>query len=149
MKERVICYRHDSMNRLIEEQYYSLPVRYIYDRCGNRLEKVDITGKEAYNYNCKNQLTNRRNNTESIDYRYDLQGNALEETGLLGKTEYRYNAFNQQIAVLMKDGGIQENQYDAEYLRAELSENGRSSRFLYYNGGLKCINSAFKIVLVY
>ena len=50
--------------------------------------------------------------------------------------EYRYNAFNQQTTVLMKDGGIQENQYDAEYLRAELSENGKSSRFLYYNGEL-------------
>ena len=65
-----------------------------------------------------------------------MQGNILEEAGLLGKTEYCYNAFNQQTAVFMKDGGSQENRYDAEYLRAEVFENGGSSRFLYYNGEL-------------
>lgn len=136
LKEQAVYYQYDGMNRLIEERYDNTPVKYRYDRCGNRLEKVDITGKEAYNYNCKNQLTSRKNSSESISYQYDLQGNILEEAGLLGKTEYRYNAFNQQTAVFMKDGGIQENRYDAEYLRAEVSENGRGSRFLYYNGEL-------------
>lgn len=116
LKEQVTCYQYDSMNRLVEERYDNTSVKYRYDRCGNCLEKVDITGKEAYNYNCKNQLTSSKNNTETIDYRYDLQGNVLEEAGFLGKTEYHYNAFNQQTAVLMKDGGIQENWYDAEHL---------------------------------
>lgn len=60
----------------------------------------------------------------------------LEEASSPGKTEYRYNALNQQTAVFTKDGGVQENRYDAEYLRAEVSENGRSFRFLYYNGEL-------------
>ena len=36
----------------------------------------------------------------------------------------------------MNNGQIQENWYDAEFLRAEVSENGCSSRFLYYNGEL-------------
>ena len=136
LKEQMTCYQYDSMNRLVEERYDNVPVRYRYDRCGNRLEKVDIAGKVAYNYNCKNQLTSSKNNTQTIDYRYDLQGNVLEAVGFLEKTEYRYNAFNQQTAVLMKEGGIQENWYDAEYLRAEVSENGKSSRLLYYNGEL-------------
>jgi len=124
-KEQVIRYRYDSMNRLLEERYDDAPIRYVYDQCGNRLEKVDTDGKEEYNYNCKNQLISRKNRTEAIIYQYDLQGNVLEEAGRHGKTEYRYNAFNQQTAVLMNDGQIQENQYDAESLRAGVTENGQ------------------------
>ena len=136
IKEQVIRYQYDSMDRLIEEKYDGKPVKYIYDRCGNRLVKVDSDGKEEYNYNRKNQLISHKKGTESVEYRYDLQGNILEEVDGRGKTEYYYNAFNQQTFVLMKDGGAQENWYDAEFLRAEVAENGCRSRFLYYNGEL-------------
>ena len=136
IKEQVVRYQYDSMDRLIEEKYDGKPVKYIYDRCGNRLVKVDSDGKEEYNYNRKNQLISHKKGTESVEYRYDLQGNILEEVDGRGKTEYYYNAFNQQTFVLMKDGGAQENWYDAEFLRAEVAENGCRSRFLYYNGEL-------------
>ena len=136
IKEQVVRYQYDCMDRLIEEKYDGKPVKYIYDRCGNRLVKVDSDGKEEYNYNRKNQLISRKKGTESVEYRYDLQGNILEEVDGRGKTEYYYNAFNQQTFVLMKDGGAQENWYDAEFLRAEVAENGCRSRFLYYNGEL-------------
>ncbi|MCC3399591.1 RHS repeat protein, partial [Clostridiales bacterium AHG0011] len=96
IKEQVIRYQYDSMDRLMEEKYDGKPVKYIYDRCGNRLVKVDSDGKEEYNYNRKNQLISRKKGTESVEYRYDLQGNILEEADGLGKTEYHYNAFNQQ-----------------------------------------------------
>ena len=36
----------------------------------------------------------------------------------------------------MNNGQIRENQYDAEYLRAGISENGKGTVFLYYNGEL-------------
>ncbi|MFR1885501.1 RHS repeat-associated core domain-containing protein [Blautia sp.] len=136
IKEQVVRYQYDCMDRLIEEKYDGKPVKYIYDRCGNRLVKVDSDGKEEYNYNRKNQLISHKKGTESVEYRYDLQGNILEEVDGRGKTEYYYNAFNQQTFVLMKDGGAQENWYDAEFLRAEVAENGCRSRFLYYNGEL-------------
>ena len=136
IKEQVIRYQYDSMDRLIEEKYDGKPVKYIYDRCGNRLVKVDSDGKEEYHYNRKNQLISRKKGTESVEYRYDLQGNILEEASNRGKTEYGYNAFNQQTTTFMNNGQIQENWYDAEFLRAEVSENGCSSRFLYYNGEL-------------
>ena len=136
IKEQVVRYRYDCMDRLMEEKYDGKPVKYIYDRCGNRLVKVDSDGKEEYNYNRKNQLISHKKGTESVEYRYDLQGNILEEVDGRGKTEYYYNAFNQQTFVLMKDGGAQENWYDAEFLRAEVAENGCRSRFLYYNGEL-------------
>jgi YD repeat-containing protein len=34
-------------NTKLEERYHDEPIRYVYDRRGNRLEKVDITGKES------------------------------------------------------------------------------------------------------
>ncbi|WP_207664053.1 DUF6531 domain-containing protein, partial [Hungatella hathewayi] len=128
IKEQVVRYRYDCMDRLMEEQYDGKPVEYIYDRCGNRLVRVDSDGKEEYHYNRKNQLISRKKGTESVEYRYDLQGNILEEASNRGKTEYGYNAFNQQTTTFMNNGQIQENWYDAEFLRAEVSENGCSSR---------------------
>ena len=136
IKEQVVRYQYDCMDRLMEEQYDGKPVKYIYDRCGNRLVKVDSDGKEEYNYNRKNQLISRKKGTESVEYRYDLQGNILEEASNRGRTEYGYNAFNQQTTTFMHNGQIQENWYDAEFLRVEVSENGCRSRFLYYNGEL-------------
>ena len=136
IKEQVVRYQYDCMDRLIEEKYDGKPVKYIYDRCGNRLVKVDSDGKEEYNYNRKNQLISRKKGTESVEYRYDLQGNILEEASKHGRTEYGYNAFNQQTTTFMNNGQIQENQYDAEYLRAGISENGKGTVFLYYNGEL-------------
>ena len=47
LREQRVCYQYDSMNRLLEERYHDEPIRYVYDRRGNRLEKVDITGKES------------------------------------------------------------------------------------------------------
>ena len=44
----------------MEEQYDGKPVEYIYDRCGNRLVRVDSDGKEEYHYNRKNQLISRK-----------------------------------------------------------------------------------------
>ena len=93
IKEQVVRYRYDCMDRLMEEQYDGKPVEYIYDRCGNRLVRVDSDGKEEYHYNRKNQLISRKKGTESVEYRYDLQGNILEEASNRGKTEYGYNAF--------------------------------------------------------
>ena len=66
------------MNRLTEESYDGEAVGYIYDLCGNRLEKVDKNGKEVYTYNVKNQLVSRKSEKSETYYRYDRQGNVLE-----------------------------------------------------------------------
>ncbi len=108
----------------------------MYDLCGNRLKKLDKSGTEEYHYNRKNQLISRKRDGQRVVYQYDMQGNLLKAAGAEGTTSYTYNAFNQQTAVLTADGGKLENQYDAEYLRAETIENGEKRTFLYYQGEL-------------
>lgn len=136
LKKQVIRYEYDSMNRLLMEEYDQKPVRYQYDRCGNRLEKNGLEGKKQYCYNKKNQLLSVTEGNLLTTYQYDLQGNILEEASPEGKTRFSYNAYNQQTVVRLKDGRLQENRYDGEYLRAEVSEHGEVSRFLFYNGEL-------------
>ena len=73
---------------------------------------------------------------EKTAYRYDQQGNLLEAAGAEGTAVFSYNAFHQQTAVTMPDGKHLENQYDAEYLRAGMVENGTVTTFSYHNGEL-------------
>ena len=49
-------------------------------------------------------------------------------------TGYRYDLLNRQTHVHLPDGRVQENLYDGEGLRAGLTENGKSTTFLFYNG---------------
>lgn len=134
--DRVIHYQYDKMDRLTEESYDGEAVRYGYDLCGNRLERVDKNSKEVYNYNVRNQLLGRKSAEAETCYQYDRQGNVLQATGTEGGTQYYYNAFNQQIKVLKSDGNSLESQYDGEYLRAGTVENGKVLRFAYYKGEL-------------
>lgn len=136
LKEQVVRYQYDSMDRLTKEQYQNEPVQYVYDKCGNRLEKCALASRSTYCYNEKNQLTLVKNGDRETSYRYDAQGNVLEEIGGDGRTEYGYNALNQQVSVSTAAGRRQENQYDAEYLRAAVNENGVLSQFVFYNGEL-------------
>ena len=107
-----------------------------YDLCGNRLKKLDKSGTEEYHYNRKNQLICRFSEKDKTAYRYDKQGNLLEAAGAEGTAVFSYNAFHQQTAMTMPDGKHLENQYDAEYLRAGMVENGTVATFSYYNGEL-------------
>ena len=124
------------MDRLVSETYQGEETAYVYDLCGNRLKKLDKSGKEEYNYNRKNQLISRKRDGQRVVYQYDMQGNLLKAAGAEGTTSYTYNAFNQQTAVLTADGERLENQYDAEYLRVGTIENGEKRTFLYYQGEL-------------
>ena len=108
----------------------------MYDLCGNRLKKLDKSGTEEYHYNQKNQLICHFSEKEKTAYRYDQQGNLLEAAGAEGTAVFSYNAFHQQTAVTMPDGKHLENQYDAEYLRAGMVENGTVTTFSYHNGEL-------------
>ncbi len=135
-QKTAVYYRYDSMNRLTEERYDGDDVRYIYDRCGNRLEKTSVAGKETYCYNRRNQLIERNAPVQNYTYRYDAQGNILEETGEGEERRYHYNPFGQQTAV-ESDKLKLENFYDGELLRAGKSVNGQVSRFIFYNGELQ------------
>ena len=136
LAELAVSYHYDRMDRLISENRDGEDTSYLYDLCGNRLKKLDKSGKEEYNYNRKNQLISRKRGGQRVVYQYDMQGNLLKAAGAEGTTSYTYNAFNQQTAVLTADGGKLENQYDAEYLRAGTIENGEKRTFLYYQGEL-------------
>ena len=131
-----VSYRYGVMDRLTAESRDGEETAYAYDLCGNRLKKLDKSGVEEYRYNRKNQLICRFSEKEKTAYRYDLQGNLLEAAGAEGTAVFSYNVFHQQTAVTMSDGKHLENQYDAEYLRAGMVENGTVATFSYHNGEL-------------
>ena len=134
--EHKVSYVYDWMDRLVSETYQREETAYVYDLCGNRLKKLDKSGTEEYHYNRKNQLICRFSEKDKTAYRYDKQGNLLEAAGAEGTAVFSYNAFHQQTAVTMPDGKHLENQYDAEYLRAGMVENGTVTTFSYHNGEL-------------
>ena len=134
--EHKVSYVYDWMDRLVSETYQGEETAYVYDLCGNRLKKLDKSGTEEYHYNQKNQLICHFSEKEKTAYRYDQQGNLLEAAGAEGTAVFSYNAFHQQTAVTMPDGKHLENQYDAEYLRAGMVENGTVTTFSYHNGEL-------------
>ena len=134
--EHKVSYVYDQMDRLVSETYQGEETAYVYDLCGNRLKKLDKSGTEEYHYNRKNQLICRFSEKDKTAYRYDKQGNLLEAAGAEGTAVFSYNAFHQQTAVTMPDGKHLENQYDAEYLRAGMVENGTVTTFSYHNGEL-------------
>ena len=142
----VFCY--DSMNRLTMENRREGGEKYAYDLCGNRLSKqryhyahtadgnMDsvIDGEESYCYNERNELTQRKNLLSVTEYIYDENGSLIKEKEGERETGYRYDFLNRQTHVQLPDGREQENQYDGEGLRAGLTENGKSTTFLFYNG---------------
>ena len=134
--EHKVSYIYDRMDRLVSETYQGEETAYVYDLCGNRLKKLDKSGTEEYHYNRKNQLICRFSEKDKTAYCYDKQGNLLEAAGAEGTAVFSYNAFRQQTAVTMPDGKHLENQYDAEYLRAGMVENGTVTTFSYHNGEL-------------
>ena len=133
---RDIRYRYDRMDRLAAEVRDGEETGYLYDLCGNRLEKRKGEKTERYQYNRKNQLVRRAAGGEAWDYTYDLQGNLLREAGPKVERQYLYDTENRQIRVLSGGKEIQENRYDGEGMRAGLTVNGRESTFLYEAGNL-------------
>ena len=133
---RDIRYRYDRMDRLTAEVRDGEETCYLYDLCGNRLEKRKGEKTERYQYNRKNQLVRRAAGGEAWDYTYDLQGNLLREAGPKVERQYLYDTENRQIRVLSGGKEIQENRYDGEGMRAGLTVNGRESTFLYEAGNL-------------
>ena len=133
---RDIRYRYDRMDRLAAEVRDGEETGYLYDLCGDRLEKRKGEKTERYQYNRKNQLVRRAAGGEAWDYTYDLQGNLLREAGPKVERQYLYDTENRQIRVLSGGKEIQENRYDGEGMRAGLTVNGRESTFLYEAGNL-------------
>ncbi len=134
-----VSYRYDSMNRLTNEDRNGTGERYAYDLCGNRLLKeqysggsVDVT--EGYRYNERNELTECIKAGSLTRYRYDKNGSLIREEEEGRQSEYRYDLLNRQTYVKTLEGKEQENFYDGEGLRAGVTENGKKTTFLYYNG---------------
>ena len=70
---------------------------------------------------------------ETLFYEYN-NGSIISEEQNGRTSEYRYDLLNRQTYVKTLDGKIQENSYDGEDMRAGLTEDGKRSIFLYYNG---------------
>ena len=134
-----VSYRYDVMNRLTNEDRNGAGERYAYDLCGNRLLKEQYSGSsvdvtEGYRYNERNELTERISAGGLTAYCYDKNGSIISEEKEGRKSEYRYDLLNRLTYVKTLDGKEQENLYDGEGLRAGLTENGKKTTFLYYNG---------------
>lgn len=131
-----VTYRYDVRGQLLEERRNGISVRYTYDAAGNRLRKTEKSRETNYHYNRKNQLI-RKEEAGGIKYfTYDRQGGIVEEKGPSGIRKFTYNSRHQQTRIELEDGRIQKNRYDAEGLRYELLENGKSTYFVYHNGEL-------------
>ena len=126
---RDIRYRYDRMDRLTAEVRDGEETSYLYDLCGNRLEKRKGGRTERYRYNGKNQLVKRVAGGDAWDYTYDLQGNLVREAGPEGERQYLYDTENRQIRVLSGGKEIQEDRYDGEGMRTGLIVNGKKSSF--------------------
>jgi len=138
------AFRYDLMGRLTEERRKGSGERYSYDLNGNRTGKQSwryvpdgtcvIDGEETYCYNERNELTQRRSLSAVTEYLYDRNGNLVSEKE--GEKTYscRYDLLNRQTHVRTPDGREQKNFYDGEGLRAGLTENGKSTTFLFHNG---------------
>ncbi|WP_333651505.1 RHS repeat-associated core domain-containing protein [Lacrimispora sp.] len=136
LRDVVVRYRYDSMDRLLEEEYDGKAEHYQYDQSGNRLSYQTFDYEESYRYNNRNQLISRSTAEGSVSYTYNLQSNVVEERGEEGTISYGYSLFNHQSYVKTADGQTLESLYDGEGLRAGTIQNGKKSTFLYYNGEL-------------
>lgn len=143
-----VAYRYDQMNRLIEERREVDGDRYSYDMAGNRMKKQhynytlmeevyncdEIDREEGYYYNERNQLIEKETLSGITEYLYDENGSLVREKEGEKTAGYQYDLLNRQIYVKTLDKKEQENLYDGEGLRAGLKENGKITRFLFYNG---------------
>jgi RHS repeat-associated protein len=136
VKDMTVKYHYDAINRLTEENYDCESNQYLYDLCGNRLEKTSVAGNETYCYNKRNQLIATQAAGKLIEYKYDNQGNMREEVINGKERRFQYNPFGQQVSV--EGNGVKsENFYDGELLRAGTCINGKSSRFIFYQKELQ------------
>ena len=138
-------YSYDSAGNRIRKQhyYYDLVTGENSVRClnesitGNAVDAARrdiVDGEESYCYNEGNQLTERKAMSGITEYLYDENGSLVSEKEGEKTTSYHYDLLNRQIYVRTLNGKEQENLYDGEGLRAGLTENGKVSTFLFYNG---------------
>ena len=125
-------YRYDIRGQLLEERDGNDAVSYAYDAAGNRIRKANAHGETRYIFNRKNQMVRMEGPEGLTRYSYDREGGVTEEEGPGGVRRYAYNSLHQQVWACTEDGDVQENRYDAEGLRYEMSENGKRHRFIYH-----------------
>ncbi len=126
-------YRYNIRGQLLEEGNGNDVISYAYDAAGNRIRKTDAHGETYYAFNRKNQLVCMEGPKGITRYIYDKEGGITAEENPEGTRRYSYNSLHQQIWVCTEDGNVQENRYDAEGLRYEMSENGKQHRFIYHD----------------
>ena len=135
----VTSYAYDSMGRLTGETLDGETACYSYDHAGNRLTRTGAGRTEHYRYNSRNQLTELDSTAGTVRYEYDPAGSLTAEvhTAQCGSaaecTGYTYDAYNRNTSVCGA-GYVQQNHYDAEGLRYAVTENGKTTNFVYRNG---------------
>jgi RHS repeat-associated protein len=130
------AYCYDIRGQLTEERDGDACTSYGYDSAGNRIWKKAQERETRYVYNEKNQLISEIWDQGKNTFTYDSQGSILEIAGTERSLRFGYDSRNRQTRVIRSDGQSQENLYDAEGLRCGVKENGKLSRFAYYQGEL-------------
>ena len=127
------------MGRLTGETLDGETACYSYDHAGNRLTRTGAGRTEYYRYNSRNQLTELDSTAGTVRYEYDPAGSLTAEVhtaqggSSAERTGYIYDAYNRNISVCGA-GYVQQNHYDAEGLRYAVTENGKTTNFVYRNG---------------
>ncbi len=134
-------YNYDTVKQIQKVTYGECKEEtFAYDKAGNRLKRVVKLNEELltenYLYDNKNRLENIKTDEYLIKYQYDNQGNVLEEletsieNDVTKQTIFSYDGFNRNTKVV-KDGSIQENNYDPLNLRTSMSENGKIINYVF------------------
>ena len=133
LNDKWVQYIYDSINQLIEEQYYDSPTDptpwkniYSYDLLGNRSTKNINGAVTSYGYNQANELTTLDG---APNYTHDQNGNLKTSANY----EFIYNAENQLIQV--KRSGIVDATYEYNWqgLRSKKTA-GTKVEYYYYTG---------------
>ena len=127
------------MGRLTGEELDGETACCSYDHAGNRLTRTGAGRTEHYRYNSRNQLTELDSTAGTVRYEYDPAGSLTAEVhtaqggSAAERTGYTYDAYNRNTSVCGA-GYVQQNHYDAEGLRYAVTENGKTTNFVYRNG---------------
>ncbi len=106
----------------------------VYSSVINTVNDAVVDGEETYCYNERNELTERKTLSAITEYLYDENGSLVSEKEGSRTASYQYDLLNRQTHIKTSEGREQENFYDGEGLRAGISENGKSSTFIFHNG---------------
>lgn len=119
-----VNYAYDSHDRMIAENVESISISYIFDGNGNRLSMIDSTGTTGQTFDELNRIkTKNTPNTGKISYVYDIISDIQDG--------------NIKQSLTDSKGNVVEKVFDSEGRLKEVSTDGQTTIYDYYDNGSK------------